>query len=96
MGEIEGIFPNMVAGVITDRHGFPMATNMKPTPKPLDEELLALSAVSDRKLLDLSDYHKVVRPLSHNVRLMVLLEKTYANLHRFKAFNRMLEEKNPI
>jgi hypothetical protein len=95
--EIKNVFPSMVAGVIADKHGFLMHSewNQMKTRK-LDEELLALSAVSNRRLLDLSNYQKVVRPLGMNAKLLVLLEKTNVNLHKFKQFNQVVKDKNPI
>jgi hypothetical protein len=94
MGEVKQIFPSMIAGVIADRHGLVMHSKIE-SPK-LDEEMLAVSAITDRPILDLSDYHKVVRPLGMNARIMVLLEKSYSNLHRFKQFNEVLNSKNPL
>jgi hypothetical protein len=93
--ELSDCFPNMVAGCISDRHGFPVASKINQN-KQLDEELLAVSAISDRELLDLSDYHKVVRSLDANVKLIVLLEKSWKNLYRFKLFDQIVELHNPV
>ena len=93
--EINNCFPNFVAGCIADRHGFPVASKID-NGKELSEELLAVSAISDRELLDLSDYHKVVRSLDTNVKLIVLLEKSWKNLYRFKLFDQIVELHNPV
>jgi hypothetical protein len=94
MDGIKEVFPSHVASVICDRHGLPIASKIE---KPeLNEELLALSAVSDRKFVDLQDYHMVVRDLSVDTKLMLLLKKSGDNLHRFKRFNTILEESNPM
>jgi hypothetical protein len=96
MNDIKSLFPTYVAGVICDRHGFPIASRIDHP--QIDEETLALSAISDRKLLDMdmNEYHKVVRPLSMDTKLMVLLKKSGDNLHRFKQFKNMVESKNPM
>jgi len=93
--KVKNVFPNAAeAVVIADRHGLPIASRIE---QPgWDENLLACSAISDRKLLDLNDYQKVVRPLSNETQLMVVLKKNTANLHRFKIFNQVLEAENPM
>jgi len=93
--EINDCFPNFVAGCIADKHGFPVASKIDQN-KALDEELLAASAISERELLDLSDYQKVVRSLDTNIKLIVLLEKSWKNLYRFKLFDQIVEMHNPI
>src|SRR5271157_2894781 len=89
---VKAVFPTSKAVVITDRHGFPLASKIE---QPgWDENTLAVHAVTDRQFLDLDDYQKIIRPLSIDTRIMVLLEKTASNLHRFKRFNAVLENEN--
>ena len=87
-------FPHQKSVVITDRHGLPLASKIEQP--EWDESTLAVHAITDRQFLDLDDYQKVVRPLSMDTRIMVLLEKSASNLHRFKKFNDVLENENPM
>ena len=100
INKCHSIFPTMVAGVLTDRHGFPIASKIHPKLEGMnvDEQLLCLEAVAEgkRTIVDTSNYHKIVKSLSRNVNLMLLLDKTYANLHRFKQFKAFLADNNPV
>ena len=92
--KIKNIFPTFVATVVTDKHGFPMHSEIL---NSLDENLLALSAVvNKRKIIDLSDYHSLIRPLSKNVKILLLLEKSWENYKKYYEFENILRTENPI
>ena len=87
-------FPTFVASVITLNNGLPVFLESK---EKFDENLLALTAIcQDRQLLDLSNYHKIIRPLSKNVRLLVILNKSRTNYSNYGEFENILAQKNPI
>ena len=93
LSQIENAFPNFVAGILCDEHGFTIASkNNKNT--EIKENLMALSALTDDRefILD-PNIMKVKRELgiSKNVKLLVLLEKTNNYIHKFKSLNRILE-----
>lgn len=92
--EIRRCFPTFVASVFADQNGFVIHADGA---DQMDENLLALSAIcKKRKILDLSEYHKISRPLNKNVQLMVLLNKSRENYLKFGQFEKMLAEKNPV
>ncbi len=92
--KIKEIFPTFVATVVTDRHGFLMHSEIH---NSLDENLLALHAVANkRKIVDLSNYHSLIRPLSRNVKLLLLLEKSWDNYKKYYEFETFLRVENPI
>ncbi len=94
--KIHQVFPNLVAGVIADKHGLPIASKIHPQLNT-NEQMLSLEAVAEgRRIVNVEPYQKVVRRLSENVNLMMLLQKSHQNLHRFKELNRILERDNPI
>lgn len=94
IAKIKEVFPSSDAVIIADKHGFPIASRIDQP--QFDEELLAVSAITDRKLMDLPDHQKVVRPLSNDVKLLVLLKKAANNISGFKRFNLILEKENPV
>ena len=59
----------------------------------LNDNLLCLSAISDRKFYDLSDYEKVVRTLGMNIKLFILLKKAQDKVDMSK-FEGIIESKN--
>ena len=83
--KIKACFPTFVASVVTDLDGFPIHADVQ---NKFDENLLALSAVvNKRRIIDTSSYHRLVRPLNKNTKLLVLLEKSrenYANVGQFE------------
>ena len=90
LSEIEQIFPNFVAGVLCDHHGFPIASKI-PQNFHIQESILALSAICDKKnLLKGNGYIKVKRDLdkSKNIKLLLLLDKSK---RRYKNFKRLKE-----
>lgn len=93
--EIENNFPNFVAGVITDRHGFPIASNI-PINFHINERELALSAISgDHDYINDSRLIKVKRNLdkAKNIKLLFLL-KSNGYINRFKNLKEIIERQN--
>ena len=92
--EIHHCFPSCVATVVGDRNGFLIHADSK---IHMDENLLALSAIcKTRKILDLSKYHKIMKPLSKNVHLLVLLNKSRQNYLKYGQFEQLVQQKNPV
>lgn len=95
LGEIKSTFPNFIAGVLTDKDGFPIASRI---PKSVDirEDRLALSAISEIDFIDMSDYQKVVKDIGkkEKIKLLILLEKSARYLHRFKDFNDIIKSQS--
>ena len=92
--KIKNCFPTYVAAVMADRHGFLVHSEIN---NSLDENMLALTAVAGkRKLLKLSKYHSIVRSLSRNVKLLVLLKKSHRNYAHFGHFDEVVKKENPI
>ncbi len=90
---IEKNFPNFVAGVITDRHGFPVASKISKKLWVL-ENTLALSAITkNRDFIEDSQLIKVKRDLdkSKNYKLMILLEKSKENKSRIKLLKSLIK-----
>jgi capsule polysaccharide export protein KpsE/RkpR len=98
--DIRQVFPSFIGGVVADRHGFVVASTKKEP--SLDEEILAVSSITDRNLDDYyarMGFHKgsyitVKRDLDDHLKLCLLLHKTPQNLHKFKEFNKILRRKN--
>ncbi|MFX1366672.1 MAG: hypothetical protein ACFFCE_02325 [Promethearchaeota archaeon] len=90
---IEKNFPNFVAGIITDRHGFPVASKISKKLWLL-ENTLALSAITkDRNFIEDSQLVKIKRDLdkAKNYKLMILLEKSKENKSRLKPLKTLLK-----
>ncbi len=93
-GKIEDCFPNMTAVVISDYNGLLVHSEIK---NSLDENLLALSCIcEERNFMDLSNYHKLIRPLSNKIKMLVLLKKSWKNKLLIKNFDEIVERENPI
>jgi hypothetical protein len=98
--DIRQVFPSFIGGVVTDRHGFVVASTKKEA--TLDEEILAVSSISDRNLeeyyarmgFNKGSYITVKRDLDEHLKLCLLLHKDPQNLHKFKEFNKILQRKN--
>lgn len=89
--EIENNFPNFVAGVITDRHGFPIASKI-PENFHINETELALSAISAEKdFINDSKLIKVKRDLdkAKNIKLLFLL-KSKGYINHFKNLKKII------
>ncbi|XEO76447.1 hypothetical protein WKT22_01471 [Candidatus Lokiarchaeum ossiferum] len=92
--KIKACFPTFVASVVTDMDGFPLHADVG---NSMDENLLALSAVvSKRRIIDVSGYHRLVRPLNKNTRLLVLLEKSRENYANVGIFEEIVKNENPL
>jgi hypothetical protein len=91
--KIKSCFPTYVGAVVADRHGFLVHSEL---PNHLDKDLVALSTIAPgRTIVDLSKFHKIIKPLSRNVRLMVLLEKSRDNYKHYYEFEKTVME-NPL
>ncbi|TFF97270.1 MAG: hypothetical protein EU547_04795 [Promethearchaeota archaeon] len=85
-------FPNFLAGIITDKHGFPIASKI-PKNFPYKENLLALEAVArKRSFIKQSNYIKVKRFLNDGktVRMLLLLRKPNKYVYAYKKLNKIL------
>ncbi|MFX1384966.1 MAG: hypothetical protein ACFFBP_21260 [Promethearchaeota archaeon] len=94
--EIERNFPNFVAGVITDNHGFPIASKI-PINFHFNETELALSAISDeRDFINDSRFVKVIRNLDekNSIKLFFLLLKRNGYVNRFRKLKEIIERQN--
>ena len=90
---IEKNFPNFVAGIITDRHGFPVASKISKKLWVL-ENTLALSAITkNRDFMEDSQLIKIKRNLdkSKNYKLMILLEKSKEYKSRLKPLKTLIK-----
>lgn len=92
---IEKNFPNFVAGIITDRHGFPVASKISKKLWVL-ENTLALSAITKNKNRDFvedSNLVKIKRDLdkAKNYKLMILLEKSKEHKSRLKPLKSLIK-----
>ncbi len=93
-GKIQKCFPNMTAVVISDYNGLLLHSEIK---NSLDENLLALTCIcEERTFIDLSNYHKLIRPLSNKIKMLVLLKKSWRNKSAIKNFDELIEKENPI
>jgi len=96
LSEIESTFPNFVAGIVCDRHGFPIASRM-PKNFHIQENQMALTAIAgNREFIDDPRLMKVKRDLNSkkNVKLLILLDKQNQYINRFKALNAIIERQN--
>ena len=90
---IEKNFPNFVAGIITDSHGFPVASKISKRLWIL-ENTLALSAVAkDRNLIKDENLIQIKKHLdrSKNYNLLVLLEKSKDHKSRLKSLKSLIK-----
>ena len=90
---IEKNFPNFVAGIITDSHGFPVASKISKKLWIL-ENTLALSAITKKRdFLEDSKLVRIKRDLdkAKNFKLLVLLEKTKNYKNRLKPLKSLIK-----
>lgn len=90
---IEKAFPNFVAGVITDKHGFPVASKISKKLWIL-ENTLALSAITkNRGFIEDSKLVQIKRDLdkSKNYKLLILLEKSKDYKSRLKPLKNLIK-----
>lgn len=93
LSQVENTFPNFVAGIITDRNGFPIGLKI-PNNIHIDENDLALSAItSNRDFIKDDRFLKVKRSLDkkNNVRLFLLLDKSSQYINRFKHLKDIID-----
>ena len=94
LNKIERNFPNFVAGIITDKHGFPLASKI-PKNFGIPETELALSAITteERAFIKDRNFLKVKRNLgdSNDIVLFLLLQKTNKYANRFKILNEIVK-----
>ena len=94
LSQIEGSFPNFVAGVVCDNDGFMIGSRV-PKNFHIQENAMALSAIAgDRDFIQDPRFMKVRRDLSkkENIKLFVLLEKSNRYINRFKELNELIEQ----
>jgi hypothetical protein len=94
--KIEKKFPNFVAGIITDKHGFPLASKISKKLWVL-ENTLALSAIAkNRDFIEDSKLIQIKRDLDKkkNYRLMILLEKSKDHKNRLKPLKTLIKAQN--
>jgi hypothetical protein len=95
--KIKQNFPNFVAGVITDRNGFPIGANISKR-LWIRENTLALSAVSKNRELTIKDPNLV--PLKFDIdkgkryRLFLLLEKSKYHKDSIKMLKNIIRTQN--
>ena len=90
---IEKNFPNFVAGIITDRHGFPVASKISNKLWIL-ENTLALSAITKNKeFIEDSKLVQIKRDLdkSKNYKLLILLERSKEYKSRLKPLKSLIK-----
>ena len=90
---IEKNFPNFVAGIITDRHGFPVASKISKKLWIL-ENTLALSAITKKRdFIEDSKMIRIKRNLdkNKNYRLLILLEKSKEYKNRLKPLKNLIK-----
>ncbi len=96
LSQIEGNFPNFVAGIVCDNDGFMIGSKI-PQNFHIHENALALSAIAgDRDFIKDPRFMKVKRDLSkrENIKLFILLEKSKKYINRFKELNDIIEQQN--
>ncbi|MFX0036977.1 MAG: hypothetical protein ACFE9I_15205 [Candidatus Hermodarchaeota archaeon] len=90
---IEKNFPNFVAGIITDKHGFPVASKISKNLWIL-ENTLALSAITkNREFIQDSKLIQIKKDLdkSKNYKLLILLEKSKDYRSRLKPLKHLIK-----
>ena len=92
--EASEAFPKCAGGVLVDRHGFVISSNIKT--REFDENELALQAISDRKIVDVKNYIPVVKDVDDNNRLMLLVERDKRNLSSYRKLYQVIRERNPF
>ena len=96
LSQIEGNFPNFVAGVVCDNDGFMIGSKI-PKNFHINENALALSAIAgNRDFIRDARFMKVKRDLNkkENIKLFVLLEKSNRYINRFKELNEIIEQQD--
>lgn len=97
LSDIEKRFPNFVAGIITDRHGFPIATRIPNKRFNIEENELALSAIaSNKRFFKGSKLISFKEDLgkSQNIKLLILFERKTLYLNRYKGIQQILKRQD--
>jgi hypothetical protein len=95
--KIKQNFPNFVAGVITDRNGFPIGAKISKR-LWIRENTLALTAISKNRELSIRDPNLV--PLKFDIdkgkryRLLLLLEKSKNYKENMKSLKEIIKSQN--
>ncbi len=87
-------FPKCVAGVIADENGFILAS-LKNN-QQLNENMLALQAISNKRIVNLTSYRKIIKPLGNGLKVMLVLEQDNRNLVSYKKLYKILNTRNPF
>ena len=90
---VEKNFSNFVAGIITDKHGFPVGSKISKKLWVL-ENTLALSAITKKRdFIEDSKLIKIKRDLdkNKNYKLLVLLEKSRDYRSRLKPLKNLIK-----
>lgn len=90
---VEKNFPNFVAGIITDRHGFSVGSKISKKLWVL-ENTLALSAITKKNgFIEDSSLIQIKKDLdkSKNYKLMILLEKSKDYKSRLKPLKALIK-----
>ena len=98
LNEVKMNFPNFVAGIITDKHGFPIASKI-PKNFHIQENKLALSAITNnRDFIKDTEFIQINRILdkSENIKLLVLLQKSSSYTSQFKNLSEIIKTQNPF
>lgn len=92
--KVQECFPSYEGVIISDYNGYLLHSEIK---NSLDENLLALTCICEgRNFMDLSNYQKLIRPLSNKIKMLVLLKKSWRNKKLIKNFDEIIEKENPI
>ena len=94
MNSVVSSFPRCVGAVVADRNGFVVSSDIKR--EGLDENQLALQAITNRNIVDLSNYKRVIRSVSNGLKVMLVLEDDPRNLCSYKKLYKILNERNPF
>ncbi|TXT67094.1 MAG: hypothetical protein BAJALOKI1v1_190037 [Promethearchaeota archaeon] len=89
-------FPNFLAGIITDRHGFPIASKLTQN-FPYKENTLALEAISrEKSFITHSNYIKVKRTLNEqeSIKLLLILKKPNVHIYAYNDLKRIIRRQN--
>jgi hypothetical protein len=90
---IEKNFPNFVAGIVTDRHGFPVASKISKKLWILENKLALSAIVKKGDFIEDSQLVQIKKNLDKkkNYKLLVLLDKSKEYKSRLKSFKRLVK-----
>ncbi len=96
LNKITQRFPNFIAGIITDKHGFPIVSEISDE-FPYNENILALEAISRKKpFINHSKYIKVKRNLNKDeyIRLLLILRKPNIHVYAYKDLKKIIKRQS--